>query len=87
MFGCDSDATAWASRSKPPPQLGIARKPLGQHLHRHLAPEPRVRRPIDFAHAARAQRSSDLVGTELSACCEHGARLSMRSHGKWTLAL
>ena len=39
---------------------------LRQHLDRHLAPEPRVPRPVHLAHPARAERREDLVGAEAS---------------------
>ena len=37
---------------------------LGKHLDRDLAAELRVPRPVDLAHASRAQRREDLVGSE-----------------------
>ena len=37
---------------------------LGKHLHRDLAAEPRVLRPVDFSHAAGPEGTDDLVGTE-----------------------
>ena len=38
-----------------------------QHFDRDITSEPRVSRPIDFAHAARAGRYEDFVGTEARA--------------------
>ena len=35
-----------------------------QHLDRDFAPQPRVPRPVDLPHPARAQRRDDLVGPE-----------------------
>ena len=41
------------------------RRELGpQALDRDLAPEPRVARAVDLAHASRAERAQDLVGSE-----------------------
>ena len=37
-----------------------------QDLQRHIASEPGVSRPIDFAHAARAERSNNLVRAKSS---------------------
>ncbi len=37
---------------------------LRQHLDGHLAPEPRVPRPVDLPHSARTEGREDLVGTE-----------------------
>ena len=45
--------------------LGVRGQVRRQHLDRHVAPEPRVVGAIDLAHAARAERGEDLVGTEL----------------------
>jgi hypothetical protein len=41
-----------------------------QYLDRDVTNEPRVPRPIDFAHAARAQGREDFVGTEAGAGSE-----------------
>jgi hypothetical protein len=38
----------------------------GQDFDRHCAIQPRVARPIDFAHAARSDRSNYLVRSEPS---------------------
>ena len=46
--------------------LGI-RQSGRQDLDRHLAAEPRVPRPVDLSHPARAERRKDLVGTEAGA--------------------
>ena len=42
--------------------IGVCHEIFRQHLHRHVAIEPRVPRAKEFAHPARAQRGSDLVG-------------------------
>jgi hypothetical protein len=47
------------------------RQVRGEHLDRDVTAQPRVVRAIDFAHATRAQRSEDSVGTEDRACGEH----------------
>ena len=44
--------------------LSILRETLGQNLDGHFASEPRVLRQIHLAHAARAERLEDRVGTE-----------------------
>ena len=62
MLGCDSAATARASRSKRARQSGSRGDGRRKHLDRHLAAQPRVARPVDLAHAARAERREDLVG-------------------------
>ena len=54
--------------------LGLGRQVLGQHLDRHLAAEPRVAGPVDLAHAARAERPDDLVGSETCLRGENGYR-------------
>src|SRR5207237_706204 len=41
--------------------LGPSRRVLGQHLDGDDAVEPRIARLIDLAHAARAQRTQNLV--------------------------
>ena len=44
-----------------------------QNLQRHVAAEPRIARPIDLAHSARAQRRDDFVRSEARARSEwHG---------------
>ncbi len=43
---------------------------LGQHLDRDVALERRVGRPIDLAHAAGADRVTDLIRTESCPGCK-----------------
>ena len=50
-----------------------ARQPIGiggqrprQHLDRDLAPEARVARPVDLAHAATAEQRRDAVDTDVA---------------------
>ena len=45
----------------------IAAERVGDDLDRDVAPQFRVARAIDFAHAASAQRRDDLIRTELAA--------------------
>ena len=49
-------------------------------LDRDLAPQPRVPRPIDLAHPARAERSEDLVRAVLRAGRERHRREPVRNH-------
>jgi hypothetical protein len=42
---------------------GIGSSRLGQHFDRNVAPEPRVARPLDDAHASRAD-ADDLVRSQ-----------------------
>ena len=65
MFGWFSADADRASCSKRAQAIGVLRERRRQHLDRHLAPEPRVLRPVDLAHPARAERREDLVGAEL----------------------
>jgi len=52
--------------------LGVGRQRLRQDLIATVAPEPRVARPEDFAHPARAEQARpDVVGAE---ACGPGAR-------------
>ena len=63
MFGCDSAATALASRSN---RWSACRDPgdgRRQHLDRDVPVELRPR-PVHLAHPARAERRKDLVGAE-----------------------
>ena len=64
MFGCESAATALASRSNRARRSAILRERSGEHLDRHIAIETRVLRLVDFAHAAGTEGGDDLVGTD-----------------------
>jgi hypothetical protein len=44
--------------------FGVRDKLFPQHLDGHIPAELVVLRPIDFAHSARAEQGSDLVGAE-----------------------
>ena len=67
MCGWLSAEIVRASRSKRARTSGFADQVLGQHLDRHVAAEPRVLGAVDLAHAARAERGDDFVGTEAGA--------------------
>ena len=64
------------------PQLRVGRQVLGQHLDGDGALEARVARPVDLAHAARADRREDFVGAEPMAC---GKRQIVSCEG-WVVA-
>ena len=63
-FRADADRASFSKRLQP---LRIRGQRLRQDLDRHLAREPRVPRPVDLPHPARAERRDDLVGTEARA--------------------
>jgi hypothetical protein len=45
-----------------------------QHLYGYVAAEPRIARPVNRAHAARAERRDDFVRAQAAAYqCGHGA--------------
>ena len=48
---------------EPVAHLGVVGEMRREDLHRDVAPEPRVLRPVDLAHAAGTERADDLVGT------------------------
>ena len=50
--------------------IGIVRERIGQNLDRDLATERRVRRAIDLAHPAFADRRDDFVDAEAGAGSE-----------------
>jgi hypothetical protein len=55
-----------------------------QDFDRHVAPEARVARAVDFAHAAASKRGDDLISAETNAGRErHG--LSEKSAGLYLL--
>ena len=49
---------------EPRERVGIGGDGFGEDLDRDVAVELRVPRPVDLAHAARAERREDLVGAE-----------------------
>jgi hypothetical protein len=49
---------------EPRPQILARGDVRREHLDRDRSVEPRVASFVDFAHAARAERGEDLVGTE-----------------------
>jgi hypothetical protein len=44
--------------------FGVGRERAGEHFDRDVAIEARVSRSVHFAHAARAKRRDDFVGTK-----------------------
>ena len=50
---------------KPRQRLGVARGRIRKHLDGHLTLETRVLRAIDLAHAARAERSDNLIRAQV----------------------
>src|SRR5260221_4180799 len=58
---------------------GIAGEARGQNLDGDLAPDARVARAVDLAHAARAEESENFVGAEAGIRGErHGVSISWR---------
>ncbi len=70
MCGCDSAATARASRSKPLAGGGVAGQVGREHLEGDGAVQARISRAVDLPHAARAGGADDLVGAEPGAGLE-----------------
>ena len=64
MLGCESAATACASRSNRASRSGSVGKERRQDLDRDVAVEPCVARAVDFAHAAGGDRRDDLVRSQ-----------------------
>jgi len=50
---------------------GIAGHGVGDDLHRDVAPQARVARPVDLAHAPCSEGRRDLVGAETGARGQH----------------
>ena len=46
------------------PPRGVVHHGGRQHLDRDVAVEPRIVRPVDLAHPARAEQAHDFVGAE-----------------------
>ena len=61
---------------EPRAAIGIAGEDGGQDLDGDVALEPRVARPVDLAHAARADRRDDLVRAESGAGRHGGHRVT-----------
>ena len=64
MFGCDSAATAFASRSNRSRASAIRGEVGGQDLDRDVTIQLRIARSEDFSHATGAERCDDPVGPE-----------------------
>ena len=54
--------------------IAVGRKDLRDDLEGHVAPEPRVPRPIDLPHPALAEKRGDFVDAEAGARGQHGGR-------------
>jgi hypothetical protein len=55
------------SRRRAPAAEGLRQVAVGDQLDRHLAPQPRVLRPVNVAHAPGADLFQDPVWSELCA--------------------
>jgi hypothetical protein len=58
-------------------ELGVVGERFGEDLHRDVAGEAAVPRPVDLPHASRPQGSENLVGAEAAADREHGDRAGL----------
>ena len=67
MFGWDSAGDGLRLALEARERVRVLRQPLGQDLDRDRPAEPRVPRPVDLSHPARAQGRQDLVGAETGA--------------------
>ena len=67
MFGCESAATAFASRSNRDSASGSAATDSGSTLIGDVPVELLVPGPVDLSHSARTERREDLVRTETGA--------------------
>ena len=70
MFGCESAATALASRSKRASASAFGGQMGGEDLDRDVPVELRVPRAVDLAHPARAEGREDLIGAKARAGSE-----------------
>jgi hypothetical protein len=59
----------------------LRREVLRQHLDGDVAPEPRVARPVDFSHAAGAERRNDFLGSEPGPCLQWHRGTVLRNDG------
>ena len=79
MFGCDSAATAFASRSKRASRSGSLRHGFRKNLDGDVPIEARIARAIDLAHSACPERVEDFVTAQAAAgggCHEVGVSLA-----------
>ena len=75
MFGCDSNATVRASRSKRLERVGVACELLRKNFQRHVASEARVLGAVDLAHSAGSKGLDDAIGPKAGSWRErHGER-------------
>ena len=77
MLGWFSEASTRASRSNRARRSASRAKTRREHLDRDVAPEARIARAVDLAHAARAEQADDFIGTDASARFElrRGSRI------------
>lgn len=61
-----------APKSREP--ICIVHDRIGQHFDGDIAIQPRIARPIHFAHPARARQREDFVCAETSTRCERHCR-------------
>ena len=71
-FKAEADRASFSNRLS---RSGSEATP-GQHLDRHLAPEPRVPRAVDLSHASRSDRSQNLVRAQTESGRERHLRAS-----------
>ena len=57
--------------------VGVRGERRRQDLDRHVAAQPRILRPVDLSHPARAERREDLVGAQ--PCSADQTQMSPRS--------
>lgn len=70
-----------------PKPNSVDSEPGRQHLERHLAPQSRVARAVDYSHSAFAERSGDFVRSEAGAGTErHAGPSSAGSIAELTMA-
>jgi len=74
-LGCDSAATALASRSNRD-SLGIGRQVPGQDLDRHLTAQARIAGAIHLAHPTRADGREDFIRAKASSSGHGHGRLN-----------
>ena len=55
--------------------LGVSCEVLGDNLDGHFSAQPRVSRPVNFAHAAGADPSGDFEGADLRTASEGHGRM------------
>src|SRR4029453_6279139 len=69
------------------PRSGVRAHVPGQHLDRHVPPEPGIPRAVHLAHAARTKQSGDLERPELRARGERHPAGNLYDSGLWNRSL